>query len=87
MINEMNTESILGEVLGHENLNAAYLAVKANNGAAGVDKMNIERTREHLLQHWETIESKLLEGRTPHCWQTSTWIHWTRNWKVAAWPL
>ncbi len=63
MINEMNTEFILGEVLGHENLNAAYLAVKANNGAPGVDKMNIERTREHLLQHWETIESKLLEGR------------------------
>ena len=63
MINEMNTESILEEVLGHENINAAYLAVKANNGAAGVDKMNIERTREHLLQHWETIESKLWEGR------------------------
>jgi len=59
----MNTEFILEEVLSDGNLNAAYLAVKANNGAAGVDKMNIERTREHLLQHWETIESKLLEGR------------------------
>ena len=63
MINEINTESILEEVLSDGNLNAACLAVKANNGAAGVDKMDIERTREHLLQHWETIESKLLTGR------------------------
>ena len=63
MLNEQTTTSMIAEVLKAENLNAAYLAVKANDGGAGVDGMNIQRTKEHLLRHWETIETKLLEGR------------------------
>ena len=39
----MNTESILEEVLGHENINAAYLAVKANNGVAGVFRIKLNK--------------------------------------------
>jgi len=63
MLNEQTTTSMIAEVLKAENLNAAYLAVKANDGAAGVDGMDIQRTKEHMLRHWETINTKLLEGR------------------------
>ncbi len=63
MHNEENTEAgTLEAVLLRENLQAAWLAVKANRGAAGVDGMDIERTREHLREHWESIEAKLREG-------------------------
>lgn len=63
MHNGENTETgTLEAVLLRENLQAAWLAVKANRGAAGVDGMDIERTREHLRKHWENIETKLRDG-------------------------
>jgi RNA-directed DNA polymerase len=40
----------------------AWLAVKANGGAPGVDGRGIEATLEHLREHWETIKAKLLTG-------------------------
>jgi RNA-directed DNA polymerase len=63
MHNEENTEAVtLEAVLSPDNLSAAWLAVKANHGAAGVDGMDIERTKTHLREHWESIERKLLRG-------------------------
>ncbi len=52
----------LEAMLSRENLRAAWKAVKANHGAAGVDGMDVERTADHLKAHWETIEAKLLSG-------------------------
>jgi len=49
-------------VLAHENLRAAWLAVKANGGAPGVDRMDMERSARHLREHWEAIRAKLLDG-------------------------
>jgi group II intron reverse transcriptase/maturase len=63
VLNDTNTNSILEEVLLSENLNAAYLAVKANDGGPGVDGMTIERTNEHLREHRESIKANLLSGR------------------------
>lgn len=63
MRNGENTETVtLEAVLSKENLTAAWWAVKANQGAAGVDGLDIEATRIHLLEHWETIKAKLLRG-------------------------
>ena len=45
-----------------ENLRAAWLAVKANGGAPGVDGLDVEETATHLKKHWEGIEAKLLAG-------------------------
>lgn len=63
MLKETNTEAAtLEAVLSRENLRAAWRAVEANGGAAGVDGLDIERTEAHLREHWEAIEAKLLGG-------------------------
>lgn len=63
MLNEETMSPVTMEmVLGEENLHAAWLSVKSNDGAGGVDGMNIKQTREHLRKHWESIRTKLLDG-------------------------
>jgi Retron-type reverse transcriptase len=56
-------EELMEAVLAKENLRAAWLQVKANDGAAGIDGMDVGRTKEHLRMHWEQIEAKLWEGK------------------------
>jgi retron-type reverse transcriptase len=55
-------EVTLETVLAVENLRSAWLAVKANDGAPGVDKMDMERSARHLREHGEKIRAKLLAG-------------------------
>lgn len=63
MHNEGNTEAVtLEAVLSKENLRAAWLAVKANQGGPGVDGWDIEETAVHLRANWTDIETKLLRG-------------------------
>lgn len=40
----------------------AWKRVKANKGAAGVDGLDINQTKEHLKHAWPTIRKQLLEG-------------------------
>lgn len=64
MHNGENTEAAtLEAVLSRENLKAAWMAVKANRGSAGVDGMGIEATLEHLRKHWDSIAGKLQAGK------------------------
>jgi RNA-directed DNA polymerase len=58
MLNEVTME----RVVSPENMRAAYLAVKANRGAPGVNGMEVQEMEKHLRKHWESIRSKLLEG-------------------------
>lgn len=66
MLNENSMEAqrelTMEAVLQADNLRAAYLAVKANNGAAGVDGMEVAQMKEHLEEHWDAIAAKLLAG-------------------------
>lgn len=62
MPEEATKEPTLERVLDKENLRAAWLAVKANNGAPGVDGMDIGKTEAHLRKHWDKIEAKLRSG-------------------------
>ncbi len=63
MHNEENTEpATLETVLSTENTREAWLAVKANGGAPGVDGRDIDATAEHLRAHWKDIRAKLLAG-------------------------
>jgi RNA-directed DNA polymerase len=63
MHDEENTQTAtLEAVLSKENLRAAWRAVKANQGAAGVDGMGIAQSAGHLKEHWGTIEAKLRAG-------------------------
>lgn len=52
----------LDAVLAPENLRAAWLAVKANDGAPGVDGRDIGETAQHLREHWKAIADKLHAG-------------------------
>lgn len=56
-------ESVTMEaVLDRANLQAAYLAVKANGGAPGVDGMEVEELRAHWERHGDVLLGKLLGG-------------------------
>lgn len=59
----MLEEVTMERVLRVENLRAAYLAVKANGGAPGIDGMEVGEMKAHLQSHWESIEAKLLAGK------------------------
>jgi len=55
-------ESLMEQVVSRENATAAWLAVKRNGGAAGIDRMTTGQLRDHLGAHWESIQAKLLAG-------------------------
>lgn len=55
-------EITLEKVLRRETMLQAWKAVKANNGAAGVDRKTIGQTQEQLKQHWIEIRHKLESG-------------------------
>lgn len=59
----MPDEVTMETVVKTENMRAAYLAVKANKGAPGVDGMSIVEAESHLREHWESIKGKLLAGK------------------------
>lgn len=60
---EVDTEAVMIEtILQSDNLKAAWRAVEANRGAAGVDGKNVKQTLEHLREHWNGIAEKLLKG-------------------------
>ena len=49
-------------ILSPSNLNQAYLRVKSNHGAGGVDKMEVESLKDYLLTHKEELIHSILEG-------------------------
>jgi group II intron reverse transcriptase/maturase len=55
-------EDLMEGVVTQENATAAWLAVKRNGGAPGIDGMTTQQLRDHVRQHWETIRAKLLAG-------------------------
>ena len=56
-------ESLLERILDRDNLNQAYLKVKRNGGAAGIDKMTVEEMLPYLKEHREELLEKLYSGR------------------------
>lgn len=59
----VKTEPVTLEgVLARENLNAAWSQVKANNGAAGVDGLDVKHSQSRIRQEWTKIEAALLAG-------------------------
>ena len=60
-MNALN-DDLLERVLDPDNLWAAWLAVKANRGAPGIDGIGTGETAAHLRRHWSGIREKLLAG-------------------------
>jgi RNA-directed DNA polymerase len=57
-----SSSDLLERILSPENLHQAWLRVKANRGAAGVDGMAIAQFPAFARQHWQEIRSRLMEG-------------------------
>ena len=55
-------EELMEEVVKQENATAAWLAVKRNGGAPGIDGLTTEQLRDHIREHWDKIRAKLLAG-------------------------
>ena len=49
-------------ILERDNLRKALARVKANKGAAGIDRMTIEDLAPYLKEHWPRIRAQLLDG-------------------------
>ena len=56
------TGGLLEAALTRQNLQAAWKRVKANQGAAGADGLDIEQTAELLRSRWPDIRQALLQG-------------------------
>ena len=56
------SDDLLERILCPENLQKAWLRVKANGGAGGVDGMTIAQFPAFARQYWERIRSRLMEG-------------------------
>ena len=50
------------QMVTQENATTAWLAVKRNRGASGIDRMTVEQLRDHIRAHWESISAKLRAG-------------------------
>jgi RNA-directed DNA polymerase len=55
-------EELMEGVVTKENATTAWLAVKRNGGAPGIDRMTTGQLRDHVRAHWESIRQKLLAG-------------------------
>ena len=51
-VTNVKTDSLLEQILSSENLNEAFLQVKRNKGAEGVDGMKVNELSEHLKSEW-----------------------------------
>ena len=49
----MDTSSLMEQILSKDNLNAAYLQVVRNKGAAGIDGMTVEELGLYLSENGE----------------------------------
>ncbi len=54
---------LIEEVVGRDNMMAAYHRVMSNKGASGIDKMTVGELKAHLVECWPRIREELLEGR------------------------
>lgn len=50
------------QMVTREKATAAWLAVKRNGGAAGIDRMTTGQLGDHIQAHWESLQAKLLAG-------------------------
>ena len=55
----MDTSSLMEQILSSDNLNAAYLRVVRNKGAAGIDGMTVEELGAYLSENGENIREQL----------------------------
>ena len=58
----VNSEQVMEEVCGRENLLQALRRVKSNKGSPGIDEMKVGELPGYLKQHWPAIRERLRSG-------------------------
>jgi RNA-directed DNA polymerase len=54
---------LLEFILSPSNLNQAYLQVKRNKGAGGIDKMEVTSIKDYLIENKDELVKSILEGK------------------------
>lgn len=63
IIADLPADSLLRKILSRDNLNAAYLKVKSNKGAGGVDGMQIDELLPYLKERGMQLIEKIRDGK------------------------
>jgi|LSQX01.1.fsa_nt_gb group II intron reverse transcriptase/maturase len=58
-VTNVKTDNLLEQILSSENLNEAFLQVKRNKGAEGVDGMKVNELSEHLKANGDLIKEQI----------------------------
>ena len=53
---------LLEQILSPLNLNRAFKRVRSNNGSGGIDKMEVESLKDHLVKHKEKLIQFIMDG-------------------------
>src|SRR5690606_3578802 len=62
--NDQLGDGLLEFILSPANLNEAYLRVKRNKGAGGVDKMEVESLKDYLITYKVELLKSILDGNS-----------------------
>lgn len=57
------SDDLLSKILSRDNLNRAFLRVKANKGSHGIDGMKVDELLQYLKENGETLRKSLFMGR------------------------
>ena len=63
IIADLPTDSLLKRIISRDNMNAAYLKVKSNRGAGGVDKMSVDELLPYLREHRLSLLQQIRDGK------------------------
>ncbi len=55
---------LIEQILATANVKAALERVVSNNGAAGIDGMEVEELRDYMNANWRSIKQSILGGVT-----------------------
>ncbi len=53
---------MMERILSYQNVTSSLERVERNKGSHGVDGMSVKNLRSHLMEHWGTIRSELING-------------------------
>lgn len=63
IIADLPTDSLLKRIISRDNMNVAYLKVKSNRGAGGVDKMDVDELLPYLREHRLSLLQQIRDGK------------------------
>jgi RNA-directed DNA polymerase len=60
---DMSTERLLEKILDRDNMNKAYIKVKSNKGAGGIDGMEVDELGQYLKENGKQLTQAIKDGK------------------------